>query len=207
MLELIESSFSKITACTLSIEKELFTEDNIRCFDNDGFELTLLEQNFYTQNNFFIKDYLNHNCLQSKWLEINEEKNFVLDHALLLERKSFEGASREQLKEYVSKFPQLKKYLLVVPKWGIDFALEFYDNDHYMEVLHIEYDYHSYAIAQEAKLAFEQKLLSTDWNDFVCSLKNKKDKWSGLKGFDQNNWKAAFWGLPKAEITFKSFFV
>lgn len=207
MLELLDSSYSKITSCTAPIENELFNEEYIRCFDNDGFELTLLEQEYYTKNNFFINDYLNHNCLQSKWFNLPEEKNFVLDHALILERKSFKGESREQLKKHVGKFPQLKKYLLVVPKWGIDFALEFYDNDNYIEVLHIEYDYQSFSLAQEAKLAFEQKILSTDWNDFVSSLKIKKDKWINLKGFDQNNWKATFWGLPKAEITYKSFFV
>lgn len=207
MLELRNSTFSQQPSCSKPINQKHFTEENIKCFDNDGFELTLLEQAYYTQNGFFLQNHLNHNCLQHEWFVIKSPQNFILDHALLLERKSFTKKAREQIENNQKDFPQLKKYLYTTPKWGIDFSLEYYEDDLYFEVLHIEYDYQSYDEALNAKESFEKKLLATDWNDFVNVLKNKKDHWMSLKGFDQNNWKALFWGLPKAEATVKSFAV
>jgi hypothetical protein len=72
-------------------------------------------------------------------------------------------------------------------------------------VLHIEYDYYDYDGAVKAKDEFQTKLLATDWYDFLSTLKKKKEEWVNLKGFQQNDYKARLWGLPKAEDTLKSF--
>lgn len=204
MLNDLGYSFDKTSLCETPIDNSLFKEETVSCFDNDGFELSLLEQSFYKENNFPLYNFLNHNCFQVKWFDMNDD-NFVLDHSLLLERKSFGGEAKEQIVSFSKQFPQLLKYLKLKPKWGIDFSLEYYKDNEYIEVLHIEYDYYDYDEAVKAKDEFQTKLLSTDWNDFLLTLRNKKEEWVNLKGFQQNDYKARLWGLPKAEDTLKSF--
>lgn len=204
MLKDLGYSFDRTLSCTSPLTVDLFRDETVSCFDNDGFELSLLEQYFYKRNNFPLYNFLNHNCFQVKWFDMTDN-NFVLDHSLLLERKSFDGEAKKQIEFYSKKFPQLLKYLKLKPKWGIDFALEHYENDEYIEVLHIEYDYSDLDQAIEKKEMFQNKLLSTDWTDFLSTLKRKKDEWINLKGFQQNDYKARLWGLSKAEDTLKSF--
>ena len=110
-----------------------------------------------------------------------------------------------QLEYKRKEYPQLNKYLNLVPKWGIDFLMEYYNENTYMEVLHIEMDYRSYGQAVEAKDFFQKKLLDTDWVDFAKSLIRKKDEWYFLPGMQQNDYKAKMWGLNKAETTQKAF--
>lgn len=204
MLKDLGYLFDNSSSCTKPIDYCHFTERNISCFDNDGFELSLLEQLFYEANNYPLFDFLNHNCFQVKWFDL-DDKRFFLDHSLLLERKDFSDEAKEQLESYSKKYPQLLKYLNLKPKWGIDFALEYYNDVDYYEVLHIEYDYDNYQDAVDAKEKFQTKLLNTDWNDFLSTLIKKKEEWVNLKGFQQNDYKARLWGLPKAEDTLKSF--
>lgn len=206
MFDVVNRCFNNQSYCLLKVHEDCFTEENVACFDNDGFELTLLEQAFYETNRFPLEVHLNHRCFQYPWLTTSKQSEFILDHALLLERKGFNGEAREQILQHKENFPQLKKYLKVAPKWGVDFALEYHTDYEYIEVLHFEYDYDSLVEAEEKKKYFEQKILNTDWNDFVCSLKRRTEEWVYLKGFSQNDWKASFWGLPKAEVIIKSFF-
>ena len=74
-----------------------------------------------------------------------------------------------------------------------------------MEVVHIENDFKSYELASEAKKLTETKILNTDWKDFVANLKRKKNEWDYLPAMSQNDWKASFWGMKKAETTYKAF--
>lgn len=204
MLKDLGYSFDQTLSCTHPLNFDFFRDETVSCFDNDGFELSLLEQFYYKRNDFPLYNFLNHTCFQVKWFNMNDD-NFVLDHSLMLERKSFSGEAKKQIQHYSKKFPQLLKYLKLKPKWGIDFALEYYKDDTYIEVLHIEYDYNDYDEAVKAKDNFQSKLLETDWNDFLTSLIRKKEEWANLQGFEQNDYKARYWGLPKAEITLKSF--
>jgi hypothetical protein len=183
---------------------DVINEQYIRYFDNDGFELSYLEQEYYRENNINLTSCLNHVCDQKVWLE-GSSNGLKIDHALILHRWEFQGEAREQLIKYKHRFPELNKYLMLKPKWGIDFALEYYDNDNAIEVMHFENDYPTYGAALQAKNYFEAKILSTDWIDFAKFLIRNKDKWQHLKGMTQNDWKASHWGLNKAEETIKSF--
>jgi hypothetical protein len=186
------------------VSNDVINEQYIRYFDNDGFELSYLEQEYYRENNINLNSCLNHICDQKVWFQGGSE-GLKVDHALILHRWEFQGEARCQLLNHVHKFRELNKYLMLKPKWGIDFALEYYSDSEAIEVVHFENDYPSYQLAQEAKLYFENKILSTDWLDFARSLIAKKDEWQHLKGMAQNDWKAKHWGLNKAEETLKSF--
>ena len=204
MFTVTDATFDPTLQVENRVSNDVFTEQYIRYFDNDGFELSYLEQEYYRENNVSINTLLNHTCDQTEWIRCDNSL-FKLDHSLLLHRRSFVGEAREQLIKYKSQFPQLDKYIRLTPKWGLDFALEYYHGKTSLEVIHFENDYPSYEQALEVKLKLEEKILITDWIHFVQKLIWYKDKWETLPGMQQNDWKAEFWGLNRAEETIKSF--
>lgn len=206
MFSVLPNTFVPALQLTHLISESSFTERNVRYFDNDGFELTGLETIYYEEHgiDFVHNGILNHKCDQRPWLT-GHRGNFILDHSMILQRWEFTYEARNQLLQHKRRFPQLMKYLNIIPKWGIDFALEYYDNDEAIEIIHIENDYRSYQQAMEAKTTFEKKIMETDWVDFSDRVIKNKEKWTGLTGFAQNDWKAQYWGLPKAEIIEKAF--
>ena len=84
-------------------------------------------------------------------------------------------------------------------------AAEYIDGYDVIEVIHIESDFRNFNQALEARTRAEEKILNTDWQDFVKNIKNKKTEWNYLSAMEQNDWKASYWGLKKAEITYKAF--
>jgi len=203
MLKLNNIFFNDKLFLTKRTNKDNFKKEKMMYFDNDGFELTELEKDFYRSNNVILSNCLNHEADQKIWFSCNDE-NFYLDHSLLLQRWEMTDDAKEQIKEN-SFIPQCKKYLKLRKKWGIDFALEYNKDEEIIEVLHIENDYSQLDNALNAKENLEKKILSTDWYCFVNKLINKKEKWSCLSVMKQNDWKAKYWGLNQAEITIKAF--
>ena len=204
MLRVSDSNFTSELHLKRKTNPLNFYEDNLQYFDNDGFELNGLELSYYKDNGVGITDCLNHPADQKQWF-ICEDKNFKIDHSILLQRWDFADYAREQLLDYKNQFPQLNKYLKLKHKWGFDFSLEYYNGDDVIEVLHIENDFKSYELALEAKKRVETKILNTDWINFVNNLKRKKSDWEYLPAMAQNDWKASYWGFKKAEITYKAF--
>ena len=204
MFTISDNTFDHYLELKQRVSNDVITEDYIKYFDNDGFELSYLEQEYYRENKVPMKKILNHICDQRVWISC-EDKRFKVDHSMILQRWEFVQHARMQLEDKKTKYPQLNKYLRLSKKWGLDFALEYYDDKEALEVLHIETDYSNYYEAAGAKQFFEKKILSTDWNDFVQSLIKDKAQWEGLQGMEQNDWKARHWGLLKAEKTLKAF--
>jgi hypothetical protein len=204
MFKVIDNQFRPFLQLHNRVSNDVIDSQYIRFFDNDGFELTYLEQEYYRENGINLTYCLNHCCDQKVWLECDDSR-LKLDHALILHRWEFDGEAREQLERYKKQFPELNKYLMLKAKWGFDFALEYYHEDEVLEVMHFENDYSSFHEAQDAKNYFEQKVLSTDWLEFAKDLIKNKDQWQSLNGMAQNDWKARHWGLNKAEETLKSF--
>lgn len=198
------NAFDERLALEKRVSNDIIKKEYIRYFDNDGFELSHLEQIYYKENGVQLDSCLNHSCDQKKWIEGGDD-HFILDHSLLLQRRNFAGEAKAQLEYKRKEYPQLNKYLNLVPKWGLDFALEYYNDNAYIEVIHIENDYRSLEVAKHAKENLEKKIIETDWVDFVKTLIRRKSKWDGLVGFAQNDWKAKYWGLNRAENTEKSF--
>ena len=204
MLSATNNKFDSYLGLKKRVSNDVINEKYIKYFDNDGFELSFLEQEYYRENGINLNYTLNHGTDQKEWI-IGGDEHFKIDHSLLLQRWAFVDEAKRQLEYKRKEYPQLNKYLNLVPKWGLDFLLEYYNENTYMEVLHIEMDYRSYGQAVEAKDFFQKKLLETDWIDFAKSLIRKKDEWQFLPGMQQNDYKAALWGLNKAETTQKAF--
>lgn len=204
MFTISDNKFDRYLELKQRVSNDVVTDDYIKYFDNDGFELSFLEQEYYRENKVGMNKILNHICDQREWISCKHDK-LKVDHSMILQRWEFVQHARMQLEDKKTTFPQLNKYLRLKAKWGLDFALEYYDGDEALEVLHIETDYSNYYEAVGAKQIFEKKIQSTDWNDFVKSLIKNKLQWEGLQGMEQNDWKARHWGLNKAEKTLKAF--
>lgn len=204
MFRITDNKFEKNLVITKPIDESAFSLENIQYFDSDGFELSSLEVEYYKANGIELVDCLNHINNQRDWIKW-AGKDFFVDHSTILQRFGFGGEAREQIEKFKSQFPQLNKYLRLKPKWGLDFCLEYYGDDDAIEVLHVERDFRSFEEAENAKVFFENKILDTDWSLFVKELNQSKQFWFDLGGFQSNDWKAALWGVGKAEITLKAF--
>lgn len=204
MFHISDNKFNNYLELKRRVSNDVITEQYIRYFDNDGFELSYLEQEYYRENLVPVNAILNHACDQREWVSCNHV-NFKVDHSMILQRWEFVKEARDQLESKKIQFPQLNKYLKLHSKWGLDFALEYYNGDIAIEVLHIENDYNNFYEALVAKDFFEKKFLTTDWEHFVQSLIKKRTQWEGLQGMEQNDWKAVHWGLNRAEKTLKAF--
>ena len=202
MFSLSSHTFPQHAVVEYAIDDKFFVWDNIRYFDNDGFQLSLLEQEFYKNNGMWLK-YINGVWgYQDVWLTGGDNR-FMIDHSMIITRCGYTGEALDQLYKYSEKFPYLKKYTKLQPKWGLDFALEYTDGEDFLEVLHIEMDYSSRSEAEDAKKHFEDRLLATDWEAFTKYLIEHRDEWAPLQGMDRNDWKARQWGLTKAECLLK----
>ena len=204
MLSATNNTFESYLGLKKRVSNDVINEQYIKYFDNDGFELSFLEQEYYRENGIKLDYTLNHATDQKDWI-VGGDEHFKMDHSLILQRWEFVDEAKKQLEYKRKEYPQLNKFLNLVPKWGLDFALEYYNENSYIEVLHIENDYRTYDEAMLAKGILEEKILNTDWIDFTKSLIRKKSEWENLPGMQQNDWKAVQWGLSKAEVTQKAF--
>lgn len=191
---------------TCAVDDGLFSFPNIRHFDNDGFQLNRLEQAYYQAQGIDTPECLGVHAAHHDWFELKDLTNsFILDHSLLIARFCYSGSAEAQLRGWAGQFPQLRKFLLLKPKWGLDFALEFANGDDYIEVLHIEQDFDSYQAAESARGLLEIQLINTDWWDFTAHLLKHRSQWETLQGQARNDWKARYWGLDRAERILKVF--
>ena len=205
MILFTENTFIENPFIDTAIDDSLFTEENIKHFDNDGFKPNRLEQAYYQAHGVKLEECLGFLGARYSWCTISNMPNFILDHSMVLTRCGYAGSALEQIKHHSQQYPYLKKYLLSRPKWGLDFALEYVDNSGYLEVLHIERDFLNLEQARSTKNQLENQLLSTDWDKFVDDLKSTKHKWQALEGLHKNDWKARKWGAECAETTIKAF--
>lgn len=173
-------------------------------FDKDGFELTEIEQEFYMCNGYTVSNILNHRCFQQPWFRINSDDGFILDHSIVLHRCDFTDAAREQLLQFQQQIPKLTYLMQCKQKWGLDFCLDYFDGKDMYEVIHTETDFFTLEECTAYKENIEKFVLATDWKNAAKRLISKKDEWSSLVGFAQNDWKARFFGFPKAELTHKA---
>lgn len=164
-------------------------------YDKDGFELNQAEQKFYAAMHHPISHgILNHQCWQEPWYVLDEAvEDLFLDHCMILHRCSYQADAREQLLRLKSTIPQVDFLLNTKTKWGYDFALDGVAPDNTtFEVLHVEYDNNDYQHFTNHILTFEFTIKHIDWNDAAVRVWQRREHWIGLKGFDQNHWKADY---------------
>jgi len=171
-------------------------------FDQNGYDLTVIEQRLYRANGLFCEQHRNaqHNSLRQVWMTTDPPKPTegpVLNHCFLFERKGFKGSALKQLREWALECPLYYKVINIMPKWGIDFSMDYVDRTgECFELLHYEHDSFSFEDALRMKELVEYRLSTVDWNKTAEELLSKKDEWMNLEFFEQSAWKCRYFNLP-----------
>ena len=107
------ADFLPSATITKAVNDDLFVWDNIRYFDNDGFQLSKLEQEYYKANGIPL-EYINGVWgAQTEWIT-SDDPILIIDHSMLITRCKYEGEALEQLHRWSEKFPYLVKYLSLI---------------------------------------------------------------------------------------------
>lgn len=169
-------------------------------FDQNGYDLTYLEQVFASFNNGLVLEHRAHRAaIKRPWFkQAMKLEGGILNHSLLFERKGYQDEALAQIKFWAIKYPILHKVASIRPKWGLDFSIDYVDRQgNTFEILHWEYDGFAYEEIQAVKQEVEPILDSIDWDDAGKQILAKKSQWHHLGFFEQSDWKCNYFDVPK----------
>ena len=176
------------------------TAEDIALFDQNGYDLTILEQHFAYGNYTKPKKHREHlRAIKQDWFTQGDRiEGSVLNHSLLFERKAYKGEALRELKFWAQINPLVNKLIALRPKWGLDFSMDYVDRQgNALEVLHWEYDGFDYEEVQVRKLQVQAKLSAIDWDDAAQQILKHKDQWHHLDFFAQSHWKCDYFNIPR----------
>jgi len=176
------------------------TAQDLALFDQNGYDLTDLEQRYAAINSMQAKPHREpHRALKMPWFTQSDRiEGAVLNHSLLFERKGYAGEALLQLQQWARSNPLIYKIIRIRPKWGLDFSMDYVDRSgNVFEVLHWEYDGFVYDEIESYKQLLEAKFAGIDWDDAAIQILNLKNQWHHLDFFAQSDWKCNYFGIEK----------
>lgn len=176
------------------------TAEDLDLFDQNGYDLTVLEQHFAYGNWSKPKRHREHiRALKQDWFTQEDRiEGAVLNHSLLFERKAYSGEALKELKMWARDLPLINKIIALRPKWGLDFSMDYVDRQgNAFEVLHWEWDSFEYIEVETIRKIIEPRLLAIDWDDAAQEILKHKDQWHHLDFFAQSRWKCNYFGIPE----------
>jgi hypothetical protein len=202
MLSVSNNKFDPNGYWNQPIEKLLYqpTIEDLDLFDQNGYDLTPLEQHFAYSNRIKPKKHREHlRALKQDWFtQLPAVEGAHLNHSLLFERKGYAGPALEELKFWARTLPLVNKVIALRPKWGLDFSMDYADREgRAFEVLHWEWDSFVYEEVEEIRVTIEPVLLAIDWKDAAEQILSHKDSWHHLDFFEQSYWKCNYFGIPR----------
>ena len=200
MISLVESKFDPTGYWTNPLNDYLPQISDLNLFDQNGYDLTILEQHYAIENDQRPLEHRKHRmAIKQPWFTQQDKvEGHVLNHSLLFERKAYSGAALDQLEEWAQTLPLIYKVISMRPKWGLDFSMDYVDRDgNAFEVLHWEWDSFDYGEISQVKAMIEPILLDIDWNKSSQEILQRKEEWHHLDFFGQSDWKCNFFGVPK----------
>ena len=176
------------------------TAQDLALFDQNGYDLTDLEQRYAEINLTPAKPHREHHrALKQPWfIQPDRVEGAVLNHSLLFERKGYTGEALQQLHQWAHANPLIYKIIRIRPKWGLDFSMDYVDQaGNVFEVLHWEYDGFEYDEIENRKQLMEAKFAGIDWDEAASKILKLKDQWHHLDFFAQSDWKCNYFGIEK----------
>ena len=176
-------------------------KDLVDLFDQNGYDLTKLEQLYAVANGENTTKHRDaeHITLRKTWFEDDSpESGPHINHSVMFERKGYTGEALEQLKSWTQYRPHFHKLVAMKPKWGLDFSIDYCDRQgNVFELLHWEFDGFEYNEIADKKANMEEFLLNQDWDDRAKIMLERKEEWHRLGFFEQSEWKTRFFGIDK----------
>ena len=97
-------------------------------FDKDGYELTRLEQVYYSAQGYKVIKYTaDHPGIFQPWISVRHE-NITIDHSCAMYRCSFEGDAKKQIEKHRQENHRVGWLLTSKQKWGLDLDIDYCDN-------------------------------------------------------------------------------
>ena len=172
----------------------------VELFDQNGYRLTLLEQEYSHANDQAYVLHGDERSLRKVWMKHQEgiiTSGAHINHAFLFERKGYSEAALEQLVEFAKGNNLINKLVNYKGKWGVDFSMDYVDSlGNSMELLHFEYDSCNLMEIEEVKERVEGVVSKVDWEFATKTILERKDEWNNLEFFEQSKWKTDFFNLP-----------
>jgi len=205
-LEITSSKFNKNPYYLVPLKVEATEEwyknlpGTLKLFDQNGFDLCVLERYYAKKNLFEIKKHRNnHSVLRQDWFTSEETLTGAhINHAVMFERKGFSGAALEQLKSWAPRCNLLNKLIQMKPKWGLYFSIDYCDAEgNVFELLHWEWDSFDLTEIKEKKKQMDDWIVTVDWDEAAHRMLDQKSEWHHLDFFAQSEWKTRFFGIEK----------
>lgn len=206
MIKVTDNQFNSSKNWSIPLEHGVPTSiidpDWLEYFDQNGYRLTRLESHYADANGYSTVNHRYEVCLRQDWYTGDKVLTGPhLNHAYLFERKGYEGAALDQLKEYAEENNLINKLIKYKGKWGVDFSIDYVDNlGNSMELLHFEYDSFNYNEIQDIKGRVEDIVKEVDWEMAAKTLLKRKDEWFSEDYFKQSKWKTDFFKLPAEQF-------
>ena len=188
-----DQSIKSVFACPPKTSVELF--------DQNGYDLTKLEQMYAVANGFNLTVHRNreHITLRQDWFtDIDQTDGPHINHCYMFERKGYEGDALKQLTAWAKNNSHIHKLIALKPKWGLDFSIDYCDREgNVFEVLHWEFDGFDYNEIADKKIIMDDFLTQQDWNHAAQQILKHKQEWHHLGFFAQSEWKTKYFGIDK----------